>query len=409
MESKFGAHDNSKPFLSIREAAQYLGVEYKTLYRIVLSGKLPASRIGGIYRISREDLHRYLEEQKSTRVTDSFPSCGRCRRLIRNPEMVGGRCQHIACESLLCRACWADEQDRYCSEHRKSPELKLAEAQQRLASGEIAVLVTAPEAREKELNFIGRFDQRIRQLREVISPVDGRRLHVKSWEAIHEEHSDEEPKQVSYGGVLSSTNRPVVLPRNLRSTYSLFSDRKAKQGGFVIEAAVFSHIRAYREDGFDTRPISHAELIWLLEQIVSSAKNHGVLFILGLASPTGWSHEAREAITGESTGRGFSSIYVSTCLIDLRNNSLVSNPSDNRLKPFLSVFCGDLDEEIVARVVNFVEEKLLSRESQTLSEVVEATGADAKLVKEAFIRLKQRGGYTLSQLDDLGLTILRHG
>jgi excisionase family DNA binding protein len=408
MINRFDADSNLKPFLSIREASQYLGVEYKTLYRIVLSGKLPASRVGGIYRIKREDLDRYLDEQKLT-TRESFPVCGRCRRMIRSPELTGGRCQHAACEALLCRTCWADEQDRYCLEHKKSPELKLAEAQQRLAKGETAVLVTAAEARAKELNFIGRFDQRIRQLREVISPVDGRRLHIKSWEDIHEEHSEGETAAVSHTGNASTIVHPTVLPRNSRSVYSLFSDRKAKQGGFVIEASVFSHIRAYREDGFDSKPASHAELVWLLEQTIFSAKNYGALFIVGLASPTGWAPEAREVISGEGTARGFSSIYISPCLIDLRDNSLVFNSSDNRLKPFISVFSGDLNEEVIRHVMDFVDTKLLSRDSQTLKEVVEATGTDAVLVKEAFTRLKQRGGYTLSQLNDLGLTILRHG
>jgi excisionase family DNA binding protein len=405
MIDRFNADSNTKPFLSIREASQYLGVEYKTLYRIVISGKLPASRIGGIYRIKREDLDKYLDAQKLTTVKESFPSCGRCHRLIRSSEMVGGRCQHVGCEALLCRVCWTDEKDRYCLDHKISAELKLAEARQRQAKGEITTLVTAEEARGKELNYIGRVDQRIRQLKEITNPVDGRRLHIKSWEDIHEEYTEEETPPAS--GVAGTLSR-LVFPRNLRSIYALFSDKKTKQGGFVIEAFVFSHLRAYREDGFDTKPVSHGELVWLLEQTISSAKNQGALYIVGFASPTGWENESREFITGEGMVKGFSSIYISPCLIDLANNSLVTNSSDNRLKPFINIFNDDLDEEVIERVIRFIEDKLLSRDSQTLKEVVEATGVDTRLVKEAFVRLKKKGAYTLSQLDDLGLTILRH-
>ncbi len=408
MVSRFGADDSLKPFLSIREASQYLGVEYKTLNRIVLSGKLPASKVGGVYRIKREDLDTYLDEQKLTTVRESFPSCGRCHRLIRNPEMAAGRCKHANCEALLCRVCWADERDRYCLEHKKSAELKLAEARQQLTKREISVLVTAAEAREKELNFIGSFDNRVQQLREVISPVDGQRLHIKSWQDVHEEYSEEDSVTVSYRDPAGITGRPAVLPRNLTSVYSLFNDRKAKQSGFAVEATVFSHTRAYGEDGFDTKPASHAELIWLLEQTISSAKNHGALHIVGIASPTGWTPEARESIAGERMARGFSSKYIAPCLIDLANNSLTVNSSDNRIKQFISVFLSYLDEEIIGQVMDFVEDKLLSHDSQTLKEVVDATRTDTRLVREAFIRLKQKG-YTLSQLDDLGLTILRHG
>ncbi len=410
MISKFGAGNNMKPFLSIREASQYLGVEYKTLYRIVLAGKLPASRIGGVYRIKREDLDKYLEEQKVTVGRDNVPTCGRCHRLIKNPEMAGGRCQYPDCEALLCRVCWVDERDRYCLEHRQSPESKLAEARQRLETGEIPVLVTAAEARQKELNFIGRFDQKIRQLREVTSPVDGRTLHIKSWEDIHEEYSDEGPTVPSYSGKENIKAAFAVVPVNLRSTYTILGHGKSKQGngGFAIEAAVFSHGRSCKEDGFDTRPANHAELVWLLERAISSAKNHGAILIVGFASPTGWTPEACEIVSGMGTGRGFSSVYISSCLIDLRDDRLIANPLDNRLRLFIDIFHGDLDEEIIVRVMDFVQSKLLSRDSQTLQEVVDATGADAKLVKKAFVRLEQTGAYVLSHLDDVGLTILRH-
>ena len=58
------------------------------------------------------------------------------------------------------------------------PEDKLAQAKQRLKAGEVTLLVTAAEARQKELDFIGRFDQKIRKIKEVISPVNGTQFRV---------------------------------------------------------------------------------------------------------------------------------------------------------------------------------------------------------------------------------------
>jgi len=409
MVSEFSADSNLKPFLSIREASQYLGVEYKTLYRIVLAGKLPASRIGGTYRIRKEDIDKYVEDQRLMVGGDNIPICGRCHRMIKSTEMIGGQCEHPSCEALLCQACWANERDRYCLEHKRSAEVKLAEARQRLETGEITVLVTAAEARQKELNFIGRFDQKIQRLREIISPVDGRRFRINSWKAIHEENSDTELAGAPNVNKRDIAATPVIVPRNLRSTYSVLGPRKTKHesGGFVIEATTFSHIRAYKEDRFDAMPASHAELVWLLERSIYSAKNYGALFIVGFASPTGWASEACEAVSGEKTGRGFSSLYISPCLIDLRNDTLIFNLLDKRLRLFIDVFRGDLDEEIIKRVMDFVESEFVSRESQTLQEVADATDTDVSLVKEAFARLEQKGDYILSQLDKLGLTILR--
>jgi len=48
-------------FLSIEEAAKLLGVDYKTIYRLVRSGEIPAARIGRVYRIKRKDLDEFFE------------------------------------------------------------------------------------------------------------------------------------------------------------------------------------------------------------------------------------------------------------------------------------------------------------------------------------------------------------
>ena len=51
-------------FLTLEEAAERLGVEYKTVYRLVRSGDIPAGKVGRIYRIRDEDLEGYFERQK---------------------------------------------------------------------------------------------------------------------------------------------------------------------------------------------------------------------------------------------------------------------------------------------------------------------------------------------------------
>ena len=48
------------PFYSVQEAADYLQVDYKVVYRLVKEGKLPSSRVGWQFRITQEDLNAYL-------------------------------------------------------------------------------------------------------------------------------------------------------------------------------------------------------------------------------------------------------------------------------------------------------------------------------------------------------------
>jgi excisionase family DNA binding protein len=50
--------------LTLEEAAEVLGVDYKTVYRLVRSGNLVAGKIGRVYRISPDDLKAYFESTK---------------------------------------------------------------------------------------------------------------------------------------------------------------------------------------------------------------------------------------------------------------------------------------------------------------------------------------------------------
>ncbi len=46
--------------LTTEETAQYLKVHIKTVYRLILSEKLKASRVGRHYRIRMSDIQEYL-------------------------------------------------------------------------------------------------------------------------------------------------------------------------------------------------------------------------------------------------------------------------------------------------------------------------------------------------------------
>lgn len=50
--------------LTLEEAADLLGVDYKTVYRLVRSGDLPAGKVGRVYRIAPVDLESYFESTK---------------------------------------------------------------------------------------------------------------------------------------------------------------------------------------------------------------------------------------------------------------------------------------------------------------------------------------------------------
>jgi excisionase family DNA binding protein len=118
--------DQEKPFLTIQGVAELLDLDYKTVYRMVVSGQLPAARIGGVYRIRRQDVDAFFRAAQGgpSRLRKSppgagAPGCARCGRAFRVPSLVAGRCQTEGCEEPLCVRCWSKRDDRFCREHAK--------------------------------------------------------------------------------------------------------------------------------------------------------------------------------------------------------------------------------------------------------------------------------------------------
>ena len=51
--------------LTLREVAAYLKLAEKTAYKLAAAGKLPGFKVGGSWRFKREDIDRWIEEQKT--------------------------------------------------------------------------------------------------------------------------------------------------------------------------------------------------------------------------------------------------------------------------------------------------------------------------------------------------------
>ena len=53
---------NEKPFYTLKELADMLGLKPKSMYNLVYSGKLPARKWGGRWIVTKKDFEKYLEE-----------------------------------------------------------------------------------------------------------------------------------------------------------------------------------------------------------------------------------------------------------------------------------------------------------------------------------------------------------
>lgn len=53
-----------RKMMTIEQVAEYLQLNYYTVYRLVSSGKIPAGKLGRVWRIDKKDVDKYFEEQK---------------------------------------------------------------------------------------------------------------------------------------------------------------------------------------------------------------------------------------------------------------------------------------------------------------------------------------------------------
>lgn len=107
-----------KEYLSLEEVADFLGVTYQFIYRLVRTGKLPAARLGTkLYRVSRKDLENYLEQSKKDAAATGGGVCSVCGTFYRSRASLVNVCTSEGCEEPICFDCWNRLGVRYCKKH----------------------------------------------------------------------------------------------------------------------------------------------------------------------------------------------------------------------------------------------------------------------------------------------------
>lgn len=88
-------------FLTIDEAAQYLKVCRKTLYRLLRNGSLRGYRVGRQWRLRRDDLAEWLREQgaqgrERSTAAEVLAALGEVRAAIQEATQRGFSAEEIA-------------------------------------------------------------------------------------------------------------------------------------------------------------------------------------------------------------------------------------------------------------------------------------------------------------------------
>ncbi|CAB5682829.1 DNA-binding protein [Providencia rettgeri] len=57
----------SEQIMTVKDVASYLKLNERTVYRMATSAKIPAFKVGTSWRFKREDIEKWIEEQKNDR------------------------------------------------------------------------------------------------------------------------------------------------------------------------------------------------------------------------------------------------------------------------------------------------------------------------------------------------------
>jgi excisionase family DNA binding protein len=400
-------------FLKINEAARYLGVTRRWVYRRIWSGDLPASKVGGLYFIRQQDLDALIEQGKGAGVMKEPVAsqtislkCGYCLRLLGSDALIGDVCADEGCEELICTQCKA-EGIRNCIQHVPDREQLWSAALEAYRRGETPVLVKARQARLREVSFLQRVQMRLGGISTLRHPLSEEVVTVQNWESLLEEGDERAEVMKLMNKVVLETEWLAQVPLNAHLLYSLPTSSKQKGAPISILVQVLSNSRTMIQKGFDNEPLGVDELTTRLLRIGEQAQRNQTLTLTLLASTTGWDSEARQLIAGGGPDLPFSHHWMLAYLNDIEKRELIYNRLDNRLRGYAELFVSLLPQEEVEEVISAIEKEMGVYESMTLQQAMQSLPYTRKSIEKAFEQLAASGDFALTEVPEIGLAIIR--
>ncbi len=255
--------------------------------------------------------------------------------------------------------------------------------------------VRRDEAKMLEMNFAGRMKGKFRDEVKLL----GKTFKV---EGIGEKGTfDKTP----YTGKLSERDLKNV-PDNIMVEVHLREKKLlGKKESLTVKALFYGRPERYADVGFDTDPVELADVNALLVDARDEAKDGRVVLLV--ASPTGFEKRIRDYVNSNDFHRNFISENVSLALLDLESGELIYNPHDGYAKAFEPFLRLERDEEKMARIKDFLEERIKAKGYVRLEEAAEKFAEDA--VKRAFQELSKEKGYVAKFIEGVGYVLVTEG
>ena len=270
-------------------------------------------------------------------------------------------------------------------------------------------VVTASTAKLFEMDYVGRFDTKMHEIDSLRLPDRNYNVPDGYWER-RSQRRNRAPHMVQ---LLEDKEDEHIesYPTNPTTRYEITESQYlglSEQTEMIIEATVYSDLEAHAANGFDATAADIEDLLGFVNDAVREADRKDVPYLLGIASPTGWTDQIKSKIATDELARTHYSRQVSICLVDLRSGSLIYDESDPVVADNISLFERAVSAERVEACVETIQSGYLNevgRETIGLEEISTEHGFDRHIIKRAFDRLEADGSAEQFYVDGQGLAM----
>ncbi|ARM76974.1 hypothetical protein [Acidianus manzaensis] len=247
-----------------------------------------------------------------------------------------------------------------------------------------SIAIKFDEARIMEVNFIGRFETKINQPRKYFDPIRKEEFEMKKPSTVYK--SEETAK------LLIPPQDIPKYPHNTEITCIMRKNRILREDLEVIVKAKFlSHLENFTKTFYDNKTIGLSDILPYLDQAIEEARKGKVLYVIGIASPTGFSEELTKYVNSDDFYRNFTSYYVTMCLVNLLTGEIIYNKMDEKIKDYIDLFEPQLENEKIQKLKEEVKHYLLLDGYITLSKAIEKTNSSQILMKRVFYEIQKEG------------------
>ena len=271
-------------------------------------------------------------------------------------------------------------------------------------------VVTAATARLFELDYLGRFETTMYETDRVERPEGSFSVPEDYWDGRRGRRDEADRLDGLLDDMDGSVGDREAYPLNPTARYEITAAKYlglSSRTRMVIEAAVYSHLAAHANRGFDATPAGIDDLVSVVSNGLEETADD-TPYLLGIASPTGWTERVIDHVEHDELSRSRYGRNVSVFLIDLRRGELIYDDADALVADNTHLFKRAVHAEAVANCVSLLRAEYLSalgRDSVLLTEVVDDGEFDRHIVKQAFARLESEGDAEQFYLDEQGLAL----